>query len=52
MEGLCEQLRRIYDYWMSAELPGPDDTGRLLPTVCKVKLSESFRHPVLFPDNE
>ena len=50
MEGLCEQLRRIYDYWMSAELPNTDECGRLLPTDCKGKLSESFRHPVLFPD--
>ena len=52
MEGLCELLRRIYDYWMSAELPKTDESGRLLPADCKGKLSESFRHPVFFPNEE
>lgn len=42
MEGLCEQLRKIYDYWTTLELPKTDEYGNLLPT----QPSEKIRHPV------
>jgi CheY-like chemotaxis protein len=52
MEGLHEQLRRIYEYWTTLELPGTDDYGRLLATDCSGKLSERVGHPVLITGYE
>lgn len=49
MEGLCEQLRKIYEYWTTMALPNVDEHGHFMPTNSKGKLSESVRHPVFFP---
>jgi CheY-like chemotaxis protein len=48
MEGLCQQLKKIYEYWIDVSLPDIDAHGRLLPTDSRGKLSETLRHPVMF----
>jgi CheY-like chemotaxis protein len=50
LEGLHEQLRTIYDYWTTLELPVTDDHGHLLATDCTGKLSERMGHPVFLAD--
>ncbi|HEV2327510.1 MAG TPA: response regulator [Verrucomicrobiae bacterium] len=52
MEGLHAQLRKIYDYWTTLELPGTDEHGCLLETDSTGKLSERMGHPVFIPEYE
>ncbi len=42
-EGLRAQLKILYDYWLTAEVPQIDVTGRQLQTQSKGKLGERFR---------
>lgn len=46
LEGLCQKLKRIYEYWTDVQLPHIDERGHLLPTDGAGKLSEKLRHPV------
>lgn len=50
MKGLVEQLRKIYEYWTTMELPVTDGHGRLGPS--DETLTETLRHPVLFTECE
>ncbi|HWH68652.1 MAG TPA: response regulator [Candidatus Sulfotelmatobacter sp.] len=43
--GLCAQLKLLYDYWLTCEVPEVDVTGRQLPTESKGKLGERFPQP-------
>jgi len=45
LDGLCAQLKLLYDYWTSAEVPEIDRTGNLLPTRNAGKLSEHVPSP-------
>jgi CheY-like chemotaxis protein len=45
LEALCTQLKLVYDYWTSAEVPDVDRTGNLLPTQNSGKLSENVLPP-------
>ena len=40
MDGLRDQIKSIYDYWMRCEVPEVDRSGHLLPTEGAGKLSE------------
>ena len=44
-EDLQNQLRILYDYWMTCEVPQVDTTGRQLPTKSEGKLGEKFPAP-------
>lgn len=46
MEKLCAQLKLIYDYWSSVELPEVDAEGHLKSTEEKGKLGDLMQHPV------
>lgn len=48
MEGLCDQLRKIYEYWTDVELPKTDEWGNLLPTQNSGKPGGKLSHPVTF----
>ncbi len=41
-EDLRHQVRLLYEYWMSCELPAVDETGQQLPTCSEGKLGERF----------
>ncbi|HEY1790327.1 MAG TPA: response regulator [Verrucomicrobiae bacterium] len=45
--GLCAQLRDIYQFWISVELPKADEYGRLLPTEGKGGLGQKIGHPMI-----
>jgi CheY-like chemotaxis protein len=45
LQGLCEQLKILYDYWMTCVIPEADASGRQLITRSKGKLGERFPQP-------
>lgn len=45
LDGLCAQLKLIYDYWTHCEIPEADPSGNLLPTNNDGKLSEKVTRP-------
>ncbi len=41
-EMMRTQLKLLYDYWMTCEIPQVDSTGKHLPTISRGKLGERF----------
>jgi CheY-like chemotaxis protein len=42
LDGLCEQLKLVHEYWTSCEVPEVDKTGNLLPTESGGKLADNI----------
>jgi CheY-like chemotaxis protein len=45
LAGLQQQLKVLYDYWMTCEVPEVDENGRQVPTNGEGKLGERFSQP-------
>ena len=45
MEGLRAQLKIVYDYWMTCQVPEIDISGKQLPTDHRGKIGERFPQP-------
>lgn len=41
-EDMRKQLKMLYDYWMTCEIPQVDSTGKHLPTISRGKMGERF----------